>query len=67
MEKLIEYWPLLVPYFVLLILLDISALVHLFKQDRVRFGTKGIWVCIILFIQILGPILYFTIGRGDEG
>lgn len=66
MEQLLEYWPFLIPYFGIVLVLDISALVHLSKQNRVRFGTKGLWVVIILFIQIIGPVLYFTIGRGDE-
>lgn len=66
MEKLLEYWPFLMPYFGVVLVLAISALVHLSKQSRVRFGTKGMWVLIILLIQIIGPVLYFTIGRGDE-
>ena len=47
--------------------LIIVALRDLFQPDRrVRGGAKWIWVLVIVFLELLGPLLYFTVGREDE-
>ena len=56
-----DLWPLLVLQFGL----QIVALVNLSKRNKVRFDNKWIWVLIIVFGNLLGPIAYF-IFRGDE-
>ena len=54
--------PLVVVQFGLLIL----AIVDLLRDDRaVRGGNKGVWAVIIVFVSLLGPILYFLVGRED--
>ena len=58
---LADFWPLLV----LQLGLQIIALINLSKRQKVRFDNKLIWVLIIVFGNILGPIAYF-IFRGDE-
>ena len=50
--------PLLVVQFILLIL----ALLDLRKIHATN-GPKIIWVLIILFVSLFGPIAYFIIGR----
>ena len=60
-DILMDFWPLLV----LQLGLQIIALVNLSKRQKVRFDNKLIWVLIIVFGNILGPIAYF-IFRGDE-
>jgi len=52
----------LLPIFVLQLILLITALVSLVKQEETQ-GPKWLWAVIILFINIVGPILYFIIGR----
>jgi len=52
----------LLPIFVLQLILLITALVSLVKQEETQ-GPKWLWAVIILFINIIGPILYFIIGR----
>jgi ABC-2 type transport system ATP-binding protein len=54
--------PLVVVQFGLLIL----AMIDLLRDDRaVRGGSKGVWAVIIVFVSLLGPILYFLVGRED--
>ncbi|WP_246370020.1 PLDc N-terminal domain-containing protein [Mesobacillus zeae] len=44
----------------------ITALIHLFKHPNVRRGNKVVWVIVVVFVNIFGPILYFLIGRGED-
>ena len=64
MENLNYIW-LFVPVIVINLILVIVSLRDLFKNRRVRYGSIVIWILIILFIQIIGPIRYLTIGRDD--
>lgn len=41
------------------------ALVDLIKRDAVKGGNKVVWVLIILFLNLLGPILYLAWGRDE--
>jgi hypothetical protein len=46
--------------------LMIAALYDLEKAERrVRGGSKLVWVLVIVFLNILGPILYFLAGREE--
>ncbi|MFC5711794.1 PLD nuclease N-terminal domain-containing protein [Thalassorhabdus alkalitolerans] len=42
----------------------ITALADCLKRDKTN-GPKWMWILIIIFVNILGPILYFVIGRKD--
>ncbi|EQF28834.1 phospholipase D/nuclease family protein [Clostridioides difficile CD160] len=66
MENLMEYLPLLLPVIILNLILVVTALIHIIKHPNYKIGNKAIWILLVLFISIIGPILYFTIGRGDE-
>ena len=58
---------LIVPLLAIQIALIILALRDLFRPERrVRGGAKWIWVLVIVFLELLGPLLYFTLGREDE-
>ncbi|HCM96599.1 MAG: transcriptional regulator [Chloroflexi bacterium GWB2_49_20] len=65
MEKLIQYLPYLIPILVVQLLLMIVALVDLARREKTR-GPKWVWALIILFGELLGPIVYFIFGRVDE-
>lgn len=54
-------WPLLVLQFILLVV----ALVAWFKTDESK-GPKWVWLLVILFANIIGPILFFLIGRRTD-
>lgn len=66
LEILREYLPFLVPLIILQFILAITALVHVLKNPKYRFGNKIMWIVVVLFIQIIGPVVYFAFGRGDE-
>jgi hypothetical protein len=57
--------PYLIPILVLQLGLVIFALYDLSRRERVN-GPKWVWALVILLGQLVGPILYFTIGRRDE-
>lgn len=57
--------PLLIPVLIIQIVLLVFALVDLAKQKVTR-GPKWVWAVVIVFINILGPILYFVLGRKEE-
>ena len=58
---------LAVPVLVIQIGLIVLALRDLLKPERrVRGDSKLMWGVIIVVINLIGPILYFAVGR-DEG
>ena len=61
-----EYLPILIPISILEIALMMYSLSRVLKHDRYKFGSRTMWILIVVFIQIIGPILYLTIGREDE-
>ncbi len=60
MAALLRYLP-----FIIMIVLLVAALVDVIRIDpsRVRALPKPLWVVLIVFIVIIGPILWFTLGR----
>jgi len=60
-----EYIPLLAPLLVIQLVLLAVALLDLRKQEKTK-GPKWLWVLIIVFINTIGPILYFVVGREEE-
>jgi hypothetical protein len=65
METIMKYLPLLVPVVLLQINLLGIALLDVLHREKIR-GPKWAWVIAILFVQMIGPILYLVAGRGDE-
>lgn len=66
MDILIKYWPFLIPLLVAELALGITALIHVLKHPNYRFGNKVMWALIVMCVQIIGPIIYFIFGRGEE-
>jgi hypothetical protein len=57
---------LILPILILELALLCLAIRDLLQTDRrVRGGNKAAWALVILFVSLLGPILYFAIGRED--
>lgn len=66
METIIQYLPFLIPMFLIELALAITALVHVLRHPHYKFGNKAVWIIIVLLINIIGPIVYFVFGRGEE-
>lgn len=64
-ELITQYLPLLVPILIIQLALMIAALLDLRKQRSTR-GPKWLWVVIVVFINVIGPIIYFVAGREEE-
>lgn len=47
------------------VVLWVFAIVDLVRrpQTAVMFGNKWVWLALILFVNLIGPVLYFAIGR----
>lgn len=55
-------WAVIAPLLVVQFILLIVALVDLRKIHATN-GPKILWVFIILFVSLFGPIAYFIVGR----
>jgi hypothetical protein len=66
MDKIIEYLPFLIPILMIQLGLLAAALIHIFRHRTYRVGNRVLWVILVVVLNIIGPILYFTIGKGDE-
>ncbi|GIK55871.1 MAG: PLDc_N domain-containing protein [Chloroflexi bacterium] len=67
MEELAQlrpYIPLLIPILLIQLALVIAALVDLLRREKTK-GPKWLWVLIILFFNMIGPIVYFVVGRDE--
>jgi hypothetical protein len=44
----------------------IAALYDLEREERrVRGGSKLVWALVIVFVNVIGPIIYFVAGREE--
>jgi hypothetical protein len=66
MEEFVEYLPFVIPILLVQLILMISALVHVLRHKKYRFGTTLLWSIVVVIFSIIGPILYFTLGREEE-
>ena len=64
METLNELLPFLLPIILLQIALMAVALVDLLRRERTR-GPKWAWVLVILFVNLIGPVVYLLFGREE--
>lgn len=61
-ETLDINWSLILPLIIVSLSLTLFALVDCIKAAETQ-GPKWMWILIILFINMIGPVLYFVIGR----
>lgn len=66
LNSLVQYLPVIIPLAALEIGLLVGALVHLLKRKAVRRGSVALWVVLIVLLEIIGPALYFLIGREED-
>jgi len=58
---------LLAPIVVIQFGLMVAAILDLEREERrVRGGSKLVWVLVIVFVNVIGPIVYFLAGREEE-
>jgi len=64
-ETISDMLPYLIPLLILELVLLVVALVDLLNRQNVR-GDKMLWVVLIVFVGIIGPIVYFIFGRRKD-
>jgi ABC-2 type transport system ATP-binding protein len=56
-----------VPFLIIQVGLMLFALYDLFQEDRrVRGDSKVMWALIIFFANVIGPLIYFFVGRDES-
>ena len=65
MDTLRELLPFLIPIILLLLALIVVALFDLARRPKVN-GPRWLWVVVIIFINFIGPVAYFLVGRQEE-
>ena len=66
MYTIIKYLPVLLPVIVIELTLAIFSFIHVLRHPHYKFGNKIIWSLVVLFIQFIGPVIYFIFGRGED-
>lgn len=64
--NIMEYLPIIIPLVLLQLILMVTALLHLIKNDRLEQNNKIIWALVIIFVNLIGPILYLIFGRKED-
>ncbi|PHB58097.1 PLD nuclease N-terminal domain-containing protein [Bacillus wiedmannii] len=62
---IMAFLPIIFPVIVVGALLVLIAFIDLYRHRKTRKNVL-VWTLIILFVNILGPIMYFVIGRKDS-
>jgi len=58
-------WMLILPVLIIQLLLVVVAVTDLLRVKDTN-GPKWMWALVIIFINIIGPIIYFIVGRRNE-
>lgn len=67
MDTIRTYLPFLIPILIIQLGLMAFALLDLVRRPASGVkGSKWLWAFIVVFINIIGPLAYFLIGREEE-
>ena len=58
--------PFLIPVLIIELVLIVVSLVDLSKRNKVKGGSKVVWVLVIVLLNLIGPILYLVWGRNVD-
>ncbi|WP_245948177.1 PLD nuclease N-terminal domain-containing protein [Paenibacillus sambharensis] len=60
-----ELMPVLAPVLVIQLILMVTAIIVCLRSERTR-GPKWVWLLAIIFGNLIGPVLFFVIGRKND-
>ena len=67
MDKLMEFLPFLIPLVAAQFALLGYSLYHILTHKTYKRGNRTLWLILtIVFMNFVGPILYFLLGKEDE-
>jgi hypothetical protein len=64
MENINSLIPFLIPIVLLQLGLVVFALVDLKRRERTK-GPKWVWALVIIFVNLIGPIVYLVVEREE--
>ena len=66
LDFLMSLLPVLIPVILISVGLMIASVIHI-ANNRKSLGQTNmiVWLLICVFLNLIGPILYFTIGRNS--
>lgn len=62
---ILQILPLLIPIVVVQYGLLIVALLDLLRRQRFKLLPKWGWILVIVLVNLVGPIVYFAVGRDE--
>lgn len=67
MNQIQEYLPLLIPIIILEIGLLVYTIYHILTHSHYKHGNRVLWLVVaIVGMELIGPILYFILGREED-
>ena len=67
MDQILEFLPFLIPLIIAEFALLGYTLYHILTPKNYKRGNRTLWLVItIVFMNFVGPILYFLLGREDS-
>ncbi len=67
MNELMEMLPFLIPAVIIQFSLFGYTLYHILTHQTYKRGNRALWLVItIVFMNFVGPILYFVLGKEDD-
>lgn len=66
LEELVPFIPFLIPLFIIQLTLMGFAVYHILTHKNYKRGSRVLWLIVSILINIVGPILYFSIGKEEE-
>lgn len=67
MAELMEFLPFLIPLVIAEFALFGYTLYHILTHTRYKRGNRALWLVLtIVFMNFIGPIIYFVFGKEDS-
>ena len=67
MDTLKEWLPFIIPLVIAELILLAVTIRHILKHPNYKRGNRTIWLLVsIIGMEFIGPILYFTLGKGED-
>ena len=67
MDQITEFLPFLIPLVIVQFALLAYTLWHILTHTSYKIGNRTLWLVItIVFMNYVGPILYFILGKKDD-
>ncbi|MBN6885673.1 membrane-anchored protein YejM (alkaline phosphatase superfamily) [Cytobacillus horneckiae] len=57
---------MVMPIILIQLILMVIAIIDIVRNEHTK-GPKWLWILAVIFINIIGPIVYFIFGRRTEG